>query len=81
MNLKEYVDFEKKVVEHLKENLDLLMEIDRDEGGYIIYPDYYLIHSHIDVICYMLPFEEVESFLEICDKKLSSLTEQLDKEQ
>ena len=79
--MKGYGDFEQSVVEHLKENLDLLMEINRDEAGYIIYPDYYLIHSYIDVICHMLPFGESESFLETCDKKLSSLTEQLDKEQ
>lgn len=75
-----YGEFEEKVVEHLKDNLELLLTLDRDEGGHIIYPDYYLIHSHIDVICYLLPLEEIDSFLETCDNKLTSLREQLQKE-
>jgi len=58
------------VVDDLKQSLDMQFNLDTDEGGEYLEPDYELIDALKKVLQYYIPHHEIQKFIHEVEKKL-----------
>jgi len=61
------------VVDDLKQSLEMQFDLDTDEGGEYLEPDYELINALKTVLKYYMPCNEVKVFLEKMSRKESAV--------